>query len=248
MKKGIGRRKNLQNVEIIPKHNTNAVWKNVKGILNWKSSWSPNQLFYKGLLLTKPQAVAQNEYFLDKITTIRENLPPPTSDPLQKLKYLMKEHSCSFSLSAVHPDVVEKIISALSNSSPFGLDNINTFAIKLIKKEIVPALTHIINLSISSREFPLYWKRSKIIPLHKNENLLNPKNYRPVAIVPIFSKILERVIFNQLVKYLADTSLSIPTTMPTEFLTTLPQSSYRCLMTGLRLWKLESLLVCVFLT
>jgi hypothetical protein len=36
------------------------------------------------------------------------------------------------------------------------------------------------------------------------EDFLNPKNYRPVAIVPIFSKVFERVIFNQLVTYLAE--------------------------------------------
>ena len=192
--------------------NSKSVWKNVKGILNWKSSGSPNQLFYKGALVTKSQdlADAQNEYFVDKITTIRENLPPPTSDPLSKLRAIMQGRQCSFSLSAVHPDEVEKIISGLSNSNSFGLDNIDTYAIKLIKTEILPALTHVINLSISTQEFPLVWKRSKIVPLHKKEDLLNPKNYRPVAIVPIFSKVLERVIFNQLVKYLTEHELLHP--------------------------------------
>ena len=183
-----------------------SVWKNVKGILNWKSSGSPNQLFYKGSLVTKPQqlADAQNEYFVDKITTIRDNLPPPTSDPLGKLQTLMHGRLCTFALCAVHPDEVEKIVSGLNNSTAFGLDNIDTFA---IKTEIVPALTHIINLSISTQEFPSYWKKSKIIPLHKKDDLLNPKNYRPVAIVPIFSKVLERVIFNQLLEYLTTNHL-----------------------------------------
>ena len=189
-----------------------SVWKNVKGILNWKSSGSPNQLFYKGSLVTKPQqlADAQNEYFVDKITTIRDNLPPPTSDPLGKLQTLMHGRLCTFALCAVHPDEVEKIVSGLNNSTAFGLDNIDTFAIKLIKTEIVPALTHIINLSISTQEFPSYWKKSKIIPLHKKDDLLNPKNYRPVAIVPIFSKVLERVIFNQLLEYLTTNHLIHP--------------------------------------
>ena len=184
----------------------------MKGILNWKSSGSPNQLFYKGALVTKHQdlADAQNEYFVEKITTIRNNLPLPNSNPLAKLQTLMLGRSCSFSLCSVHPDEVEKIVSGLSNSSSFGMDNIDTFTVKLIKSEIIPALTHIINLSISSQEFPLFWKRSKIIPLHKKEDLLNPKNYRPVAIVPIFSKVLERVIFNQLVTYLTENELIHP--------------------------------------
>ena len=57
-------------------------------------------------------ADAQNEYFIEKITTIRENLPPPTSDPLAKLSDLMQFHNCSFSLSAV-----QKIVAGLNNST-----------------------------------------------------------------------------------------------------------------------------------
>ena len=139
------------------------IWKNVKGILNWKTSGSPNQLFYKGRLISKPQelAEAQNQYFLDKIDLIRENLPPPTTDPLETLKTLMRGRCCSFSLSAVHPDEVEKIMSSLSNSNSFGLDMIDTYIIKLIKADILPAITHIINLSISTKVFPTLWKKSK---------------------------------------------------------------------------------------
>ena len=122
----------------------------------------------------------------------------------------MAGRTCSFSLAAVHPDEVEKVISSLSNSSSFGLDQIDTYTVKLIKLEILPALTHIINLSITTKVFPSCWKRAKIIPLHKKEDLLNPKNYRPVAIIPIFSKVLESVIFNQMIKYLADNKLLHP--------------------------------------
>ena len=78
----------------------------------------------------------------------------------------MQGRQCSFSLTAAHPEEVEKIVAGLSNSTSFGLDNIDTYAIKLIKSEILPALTHVINLSISNQEFPLFWKKSKIIPLH----------------------------------------------------------------------------------
>ena len=110
----------------------------------------------------------------------------------------------------MHPDEVEKILSSLSNSTSFGLDMIDTFIIKLAKEDILPAITHIINLSISTKVFPTLWKKSKIIPLHKKEDTLNPKNYRPVAIIPILSKILERVIFNQMVAYITENSLVHP--------------------------------------
>ena len=122
----------------------------------------------------------------------------------------MQGRTSSFSLSSVHPGEVDIIIASLSNSSSFGLDMIDTYIIKLIKPEILPALTHIINLSISTRKFPDFWKKVKVIPLYKKEDLLNPKNYRPVAIVPIFSKVLERVIFNQMIQYLNNNKLIHP--------------------------------------
>ena len=192
--------------------NSAKTWKYVKGILNWHSSGSPNQLFFKGSLRTKPQEVAesQNQYFLEKIEKIRVNLPPPTSDPLFKLKQIMQSRQCTFSLQPVHPDQVLDIISGLSNSNAFGLDQIDTSTIKLVKSEILPAVTHILNLSISSGKFPTAWKKSKIIPLHKKGDILDPKNYRPVAIVPILSKILEKVIFIQMITYLNENSLLHP--------------------------------------
>ena len=50
----------------------------------------------------------------------------------------------------------------------------------------------------------------KVVPLHKKDDPLDPKNYRPVAIVPILSKVLERVLFNQMIEYLNDNGLLHP--------------------------------------
>ena len=136
--------------------NSAKAWKKVKSILNWASSDSPNQLFHKDLLRTKSSDIgdSQNEYFVEKVQKIRENIPPPLSDPLSKLRTLMTGRTCSFSLAPVHPDQVEKLLSSLNNSTSFGLDQIDTFIIKLVKGEILPAVTHIINLSISAKTFP----------------------------------------------------------------------------------------------
>ena len=76
----------------------------------------------------------------------------------------MDNKICSIEFSCVHPDEVMKIICQLSNSTAFGLDNIDTYIVKLIKEEITPALTHIINLSLKYDTYPEAWKSSKIIP------------------------------------------------------------------------------------
>ena len=82
--------------------------------------------------------------------------------------------------------------------------------IKLTKIELTPVLTHLVNLSISSGIFPSLWKNAKVIPLHKKDETIYPKNYRPVALLPIASKILERAIFLQLVGYLENSNLLHP--------------------------------------
>ena len=98
----------------------------------------------------------------------------------------------------------------MNNTNASGLDQIDTSVIKLIKAEILPAVTHIVNFSITTGKFPSVWKRTKIVPLHKKDDRLDPKNYRPVAIVPILSKILERVVFNQMIEYLNENHLLHP--------------------------------------
>ena len=112
--------------------------------------------------------------------------------------------------SCVHPDEVMKIIGQLSNSTAFGLDNIDTYIIKLIKGEITPALTHIINLSLRHNTYPEKWKSSKVVPLYKKDDPLNPKNYRPVALIPVLSKVLERVVSQQIIQYLSKNNILNP--------------------------------------
>ena len=129
---------------------------------------------------------------------------------MAKLKSIMKGRTCSFSLSSVHPDTVEQILSNLKNSRACGLDGIDTMSLKLAGQHIIPPITHIINLSIETHQFPHSWKKAKIIPLLKKEDPLDPKNYRPVAILTILSKVLEKVIFLQVAEYMDANQLLHP--------------------------------------
>ena len=143
-----------------------------------------------------------NNFFVNKVDKIRHDLPNPSGDPLSTLRKIMDNRTTSFSLSCVHPDAVREIILGLKNSKSCGIDNIDTYVIKLMVDDILPAVTHIVNLSVQQATFPSLYKVSKVIPLFKKDDPLEPKNYRPVAILCILSKIIERVIFNQIVEYM----------------------------------------------
>ena len=187
-------------------------WRNVLGWLGWKNSGSPTQLFHEGKLVSKPMDIAdcQNHYFTDKVKNILLDMPDPVSDPLNKLRQLMRDRSSIFSLHSAHPDEVQKIILQLKNSKSTGLDTIDSQIIKYSLPYILPAVTHIVNLSINSGIFPNQWKTAKVIPLLKSGDPLNPKNYRPVAMLPILSKVLEKVVFCQVSAYMENNGLMHP--------------------------------------
>ena len=128
-------------------------------------------------------------------SNLRNNLDQSEDNPLHNLQQLMSNRKCVFKLQPVHPDTVDKLISNRRNSGSVGLDYIDTGIIKQAKAELLPAITHIINLSLKQSKFPTQFKEAKVVPLHKFGDELNPKNYHLVAILPILSKLLERAVF-----------------------------------------------------
>ena len=127
-----------------------AVWKSVKSWLGWSKGGPPTRLIENGVLVSKPSKLARlmNEFFVNKVQNLRSQLPPSTGDPSRLVKKLMKNRDCSFKLQAVHPDIILKIISNLKSSHSCGIDNIDSTVIKLVKVELTPVITHVINLSI----------------------------------------------------------------------------------------------------
>ena len=191
---------------------TSSVWKNVKNWLGWSKGGPPSKLMENGIVFTKPLDLVRimNVYFINKVRNLRQNLPQNPGNPLLLLQAIMQNRSCLFNLTPVHPDTVLKILSNLKKSSACGTDEISSGVLKLVKLEITPVLTHIVNLSISTKTFPRSWKTAKVIPLHKKNETLLPKNYRPVSLLSILSKVTERCIFIQMTTYLEENNLLHP--------------------------------------
>ena len=122
----------------------------------------------------------------------------------------MWNRSCTFDFGSVYPDEVSKLIDNLKATKSCGLDDIDSYIIKLTKEDLLAPITHVINLSIQNQKFPFQWKVAKVIPLHKKDEILYPQNYRPVSLLPILSKILERAVFGQMIKYLEENHLLHP--------------------------------------
>ena len=190
------------------------MWKTVKGWLGWGGGGPPTQLFSNGRLVTSPAGLgtAMNKFFVDKIRRLRASIPRVFSDPLARMKEAMLNRQCSFKVKPVSEADVLKLITNLKNSSATGVDHIDTRTVKLVADLLAPPLAHIINLSVSTSTFPEIWKFAKVVPLLKSMSCdpLLPKSYRPVALLPILSKIMEKAVFSQLVAYLEGNNLIHP--------------------------------------
>ena len=68
-------------------------------------------------------------------------------------------------------------------------------------------LKYLFNLSIFKGIFPDDLKVAKVTPIYKADNSSNISNYRPISVLPCFSKMLERIMYNHLQKYLKDQNI-----------------------------------------
>jgi hypothetical protein len=79
-----------------------------------------------------------------------------------------------------------------------GYDSISPKLMQETIQGISSPLSHIINLSLEKGEVPDLMKSAKIIPVHKGGEMSSISNYRPISLLPTFSKVLERVVYKRL--------------------------------------------------
>ena len=100
-----------------------------------------------------------------------------------------------------------KLLSNLSTSKATGYDNTPARFLKDGANIIVSPLTYIINLSLKTNIVPDDFKTARIVPLYKKGDCNFEGNYRPVSILPVVSKILERIAYDQMYSYLCENNL-----------------------------------------
>ncbi|KAJ8883663.1 hypothetical protein PR048_015517 [Dryococelus australis] len=106
-----------------------------------------------------------------------------------------------FSFVKTFTSEIYKSISNLKTLA-LGVDKIEINMIKLCTPYCIPVIKHIINHSFQSYTFPTTWKQSKIIPLGKVSHPTEFKHLRPISILPVMSKIIERIVHTRLSNYL----------------------------------------------
>lgn len=97
---------------------------------------------------------------------------------------------------------VRKTLQSLNTNKASGLDGIPALLLKKCAPELAPVLTKLFQLSYDSGIFPDGWKSARVQPIPKKGSKTQPSNYRPVALLSVISKVMERIINSEILKYL----------------------------------------------
>ena len=122
---------------------------------------------------------------------------------ISEFRKIINPVSDQFSFTRVECSQVKDIVNSIPNKKAPGIDKVPPRLIKESLAIIVPSITSIINASLRSRVFPTSWIRKidKVWPILKqNGDHEEASNYRPISLLPILSKVCERVV--QLTPYL----------------------------------------------
>ena len=95
-----------------------------------------------------------------------------------------------------------KILSSLNNSFAEDMYGLSNRILKLSAPVLSEFLTRAVNGSIQEGVFHRCLKLSKVIPIHKSGDMLDPTNYRPVSLLPTLSKVYEKALHQRLNSFL----------------------------------------------
>ena len=155
-------------------------------------SCTNSAICYDGEVATKPGQKAEllNKYFCSVFLSAT---PDVNIDPTNNLPRTDME----ISQIQVSVDDVTNHLNGLDTSKACGPDGISArLLIKECSQQIALSLCGIFNQSLSNGQIPAEWKSADITPIHKKDSKEPAENYRPISLLSIVSKVLERCVFN----------------------------------------------------
>jgi len=132
-----------------------------------------------------------NEYFFNNFNSSST----PSSCPGVDHAHLLNPSAFPEEFLCTEDQVLD-LISTLDTKKASGADGISVRMIKATAPSIVCSLTKLFNLSLKFGKVPSDWKFARIVPIPKSGNPVNPSNYRPISILPVLNKLLEKHIHN----------------------------------------------------
>ena len=158
-------------------------------------------------IISNPTEITEklNMYFTNTVAElVQQNINKGSyNNSRQEIKHCPN----SIFISPVADEEVVSTAKNLKDKLTVGYDDIPESLVKQCIQLIKGPLTHIYNLSLRSGSFPDEWKFAKVNNLYKKGDRYDIQHYRPISIISVFAKLLERLMFNRFIPFLYENKI-----------------------------------------
>ena len=186
-----------------PGTSSKTYWTLINTVLNKAKIPMIPPLLENGLFVTDFTEKAQtfNEFFILQCTTIDTGSEIPQDIPLT---------TTLISDFAISDEKILNILRSLNPNKAHGWDEISVRMIKLSDDALVLPLKIIFTNCLRRGLFPEIWKHANVVPVHKKNEKNLKGDYRPISLLPIFGKILEKLVYDSLYTHLVSCEILDP--------------------------------------
>ena len=196
--------------DILEKNQNNAkeTWKVIKEVTGKIKSF--DQTFPRKITMNKTEIFQKekianefNNYFVNVGSNLAAKIP---NSEKHFSNYINKSNNTLNETNLTEKEFQDAFQSIKTNKAS-GFDDISSNVIKLMYDQLYTPLFHICDISLKFGCFPDKMKIAKIKPLFKADETELVSNYRPISILPVFSKLLERIIYNKIYNHVTKNNL-----------------------------------------
>ena len=183
------------------KSNIRQTWKTIKLVLKTKNPPLADTFIINGKCVTDKTVISKkfNEYFVNIGPSLANKIN--TSEDIYQ-SYMKGNFINSFGLVETDASEIVSVVKSLKTKTSAGHDNIPVDIMKLTINQTASVLAKIVNKSFTEGKVPNLLKIAKVSPVFKSGDKSIISNYRPISILPSFSKIFEKLVYNRLMNYL----------------------------------------------
>ena len=181
------------------------VMKEITGKSKINSNRFPKTVNFNGNSTKKDSRIAEefNKYF----TNVQQNLTSKIQNTSKTFEDFLLPVQKNVEYRDFNFEEFEKDFKSVKRNKAAGHDNIDSNVIIKVYDEISYPLFMIFHISFNEGIFPEQLKVAKVFPIFKVGNIEEGGNYRPISVLPIFSKVLERTMHNRTYQYFKENDM-----------------------------------------
>lgn len=208
----LSKKRNYQNLIDDSQNSPGNIWKIFKEFGAGKGKHKTTNIFTISVgdeKIEDSKSIANefNNYFISIADRLKEPIENASHDKLREFCKQRLPLDAFFKIPLISVEKVLKYLKTLDISKSTGCDNVGPRLLKIAAPFISDSLAYLCNLSFRSGEFPSFWKCAKVKPLHKSGACDDVNNYRPISILPVLSKLIEKHVHDAFMSFLNEYDL-----------------------------------------